>query len=121
MQETWKFHIKKLGPEASKKEWKSAICQSLKEEQKELGIFLSYFFRPDGAVVEEVELAGNIHFETPTSGNFKVKFRLIFYNACLNIHEKEKDKLTLSFTVDPEKNQITLISPYVPERGMDDI
>ncbi len=121
MQETWKFHIKDLGPKAGQKDWETAIRQALKDEKKEVGIFLSYFFRPDRAVVEDVELVNGMNFETPTSGSFKVKFKLIFYDACLNIHEKERDTLELSFTLDPQNHQLTLISPFVPERGMDDI
>lgn len=121
MQESWNFKLAESSHFENTESLKRAIKEALKAQQKELGIFLSYYYKSDGAVVEDVELEKFIELNSNSSGKALFSFRLIFYNACLNIHEKEKDKMELDFVVNPKGKGLELIGPFVPERGMDDI
>lgn len=93
----------------------------LEENAKDIGIFISYYFRRQGAVAENVSILKQPDFGAGNSGTVKVQFDLIFFNACLNIHEKEKDQMVLNFKILPEISQIYLTGPYWPEREMDEI
>lgn len=118
MQETWKLAI---SPSIQKKDIELMVQELLLENQKEMGIFLSYYYKKEGAVVENVELNGPIIFSKEYSGYFIVDFELIHFNACLNIHEQNKDKMKVQFEVDQDSNELILIGPYWPEREMDEI
>ncbi|GAB4107737.1 hypothetical protein GCM10028791_01840 [Echinicola sediminis] len=121
MQESWKFNLSEDIRLDEKEDLKHKIKTALKAQQKELGIFLSYYYKADGAVVEEVEVEDFIELNSSGSGKVLLSFRLIFYNACLNIHEKEKDKMELEFSIDKKEKKLQLTGPFVPERGMDEI
>jgi len=121
MQESWNFKLAENTDFGKAENLKGAIKEALSVQQKELGIFLSYYYKSDGAVVEDVELEKFLELNSGGSGKALFSFRLIFYNACLNIHEKEKDKMELDFVVDPNGKSLELTGPFVPERGMDDI
>lgn len=116
MQETWKFEISKGN---NNEDPERLIQKILKQKQKEMGFFLSYYFKSEGAVVENVEFIDHLQFSDSRKGKFKVEFDLIHHNACLNIHDQKKDKLDIVFEIDQDKLQ--LIGPYWPERGQDEI
>jgi len=57
----------------------------------------------EGRLVERVGLKEGIDFRDPLAGSLKVSFGLVYFNACLNIHDgAEKDKMLLQFEIDPE-------------------
>jgi hypothetical protein len=118
MQETWRFDLPQL---FQNKKPENQIQEILIENQKDMGIFLSYYFRKEGAVSENVQLSGAISFSEDFRGDFLVTFDLIHYNACLNIHEQNKEKMKIHFNFNHESNQLILTGPYWPERGMDEI
>lgn len=118
MQEHWKLTI---GNSVSSNDRRSLLLQVMKENSKNLGIFLSYYFKKQGAVVENVSVQGDPLFREENSGSVWVQFDLIFFNACLSIHEKEKDRMELNFDLQNEISQIILTGPYWPEREMDEI
>ncbi len=118
MQEYWKLNII---DSVSGNDPKSLLLQLMQDNAKNIGIFLSYYFKKQGAVVENVIVQGDPFFREENSGSIRVAFDLIFYNACLNIHEKEKDQMELDFDLQIPKSQIILRGPYWPEREMDEI
>jgi len=115
MQETWKFHI---DPQSGQSD-ESMIRDLIRESKEEMGIFLSYYFKKDGAVVENVEIDGEVTTREPRHGKFRVVFDLIHYNACLNIHDQNIDRMDLEYS--REKDQVIFTGPYWPERGQDEI
>ncbi|WP_373521921.1 hypothetical protein [Aquiflexum sp.] len=118
MHETWKFDISTSDDDRSLKD---VMKELLLENQKDMGIFLSYYYKKDGAITEGVQLYGPINFVKEYSGDFLVDFELIFYNACLNIHEQNKEKMKIQFEIDLDSKELILIGPYWPEREMDEI
>ena len=114
MQETWNFILTN-----SDKYNLDELKQVLKENQKELGIFLSYYFKKEGALAEKVDLASEISFKDENSGDFELEFDLIHYNACLAIHDQKRDSMKITFEI--EEDKLHLKGPYWPERGMDEI
>lgn len=115
MQESWTFDFPNTDfPENELK----AILQ---EKEKDLGIFLSYYFKRDGAVTEKVKLKGSPQFSSATTGKLTLNFDLVHFNACLAIHEKAREEMKLSFEIDEENQKIVLTGPYWPERGLDEI
>ncbi|WPR77049.1 hypothetical protein [Algoriphagus sp. NG3] len=114
MQETWTLSLPttgKLTPEV--------IKQVLIDNKKDLGIFLSYYFKKEGALSENVSLNSEVSFEDQNSGSFTLAFDLVHFNACLAIHEQKRDQMNINFKI--EGNGLTLTGPYWPERGMDEI
>ncbi|WP_304516992.1 hypothetical protein [Cecembia rubra] len=118
MQESWKLRIDEhTGPTYTK----ASLLQLLESNTKELGIFLSYYFKKQGAVAENVTLSNPPVFTEKLTGKLQVEFDLVFFNACLNIHENEKEQMELTFKIIPEDAQLILTGPYWPEREMDEI
>ncbi|MEB2774148.1 hypothetical protein SYJ56_02460 [Algoriphagus sp. D3-2-R+10] len=114
MQETWILSLPKSDQSIS-----DQIQQVLTDNQKELGIYLSYYFKKDGALAEKVDLGSTINFNDQSSGNFELEFDLVHFNACLAIHEQKRDHIKITFEI--EDNKLNLKGPYWPERGMDEI
>lgn len=114
MQETWILTLT-----SSKKPTSEELKQVLKENQKELGIFLSYYFKKEGALAEKVKLDSEINFKTETTGHFDLEFDLIHFNACLAIHDQKQDQMKITFEIEGDK--LKLKGPYWPEREMDEI
>lgn len=114
MQETWTFKLPK-----SEKTDPETISQLIADNQKELGIFLSYYFKKEGALAEKVDLSSEISFKDNSSGNFTLEFDLVHFNACLAIHEQKRDEMKITFEIEDDK--LNLKGPYWPERGMDEI
>jgi len=110
MQEKWSFKFEEEN-----------IEEFLKKEERDLGIFLSYYFKQEGAIVEKVILKDQVEFLTNVSGNLVLEFDLVHFNACLAINEQKREQIKVDFVIDKKANQLTLIGPYWPERGVDEI
>ncbi|MDO9553928.1 hypothetical protein [Rhodonellum sp.] len=118
MQESWKFDTS--GSEKID-DLKDTITETLSNNVLEMGIFLSYYYKKEGAVVENVKQIGNIELTDSLKGKLTVGFDLIYFNACLNINEQGKEKMDIEFEFDKDIRELKLIGPYWPERGMDEI
>jgi hypothetical protein len=114
MQETWTFDYST--PMDSE-----FLSDFLLTKSKDLGIFLSYYFKSEGALAENAALKNQPSFDSPSSGSFDIEFDLVHFNACLAINEKEKSVMKIEFHIDEKANQLKLIGAYWPERGMDEI
>lgn len=110
MQEKWSFNFEGEN-----------IEELLKDKAKDLGIFLTYYFKREGAIAEKVSLKGYPEYSTDVSGNLILEFDLVHFNACLDINEQKREQMKIDFNIDKLSNQLTLIGPYWPERGVDDI
>ncbi|SDC80686.1 hypothetical protein SAMN04488104_100692 [Algoriphagus faecimaris] len=115
MQETWTIDF------PATTEPLALLQQTLKEKQIELGIFLSYYYKSEGAVAEKAVLVETPEFSTETSGNFTLQFDLIHFNACLAIHEQAKEEMKISFEIDVQNETLLLKGAYWPSREMDEI
>ena len=82
MQETWKFS---LNPQDQPKNPEIILREVLDTNERDLGIFLSYYFKKEGAVAEKVKLKGKIEFLNDLKGKLMLDFDLVHFNACLNI------------------------------------
>jgi len=116
MQENWTFDITEPVDDPI-----GAVRSIIVENQREMGIFLSYYYRKEGAVVENVNMNSEPIWNDEFHGKVMVDFDLIHYNACLNIHEQKKHSLELKYEIDPASTRITFMGPYWPERGQDEI
>jgi hypothetical protein len=110
MQEKWTFKFDEEN-----------IENLLSKEARDLGIFLSYYFKKEGAVAEKVSLKGQVEFQTKVSGNLVLEFDLVHFNACLAIHEQKRDQIKVNFLIDEINRELTLIGPFWPERDGDEI
>ncbi|MBW3468044.1 hypothetical protein EGN73_09490 [Arthrospiribacter ruber] len=117
MQEKWTFELKRT-------DLYNNVAQLLDDlftqQGRDMGIFLSYYFKKEGAVVENVSLQ-DLDQHDKLSGKVTVIFDVIHFNACLNIHDKGKDKMELAYTIDPSNQSLVLTGPYWPEREMDEL
>jgi hypothetical protein len=115
MQEIWSFDFPKTAsiPEQ--------LVRKLEDEERELGIFLSYYYKKEGAVAEKVKLKGKPEFKDELSGKLVLDFDLVHFNACLAIHEQKRGEIEITFEIDPVSEKLKLSGPYWPERGMDEI
>ena len=114
MQETWTLELPK-----SLKPLSDQVKVVLAENEKDLGIFLSYYFKKEGALAEKVNLRSEINLKDQTSGDFELEFDLVHFNACLAIHEQKRDTIKITFEIKDKK--LNLKGPYWPEREMDEI
>lgn len=115
MQETWTFDFPK--PDQTE----AGLIDLLQTQEKELGIFLSYYYKKEGAVAEKVRLKGKPEFESKLKGNIILVFELVHFNACLAIHEQAKEEMKISFLFDPNQEKLILTGAYWPSREMDEI
>lgn len=115
MQESWTFDFPKSQSVTDQ------LIQTLQDQQKELGIFISYYYKKEGAVAEKVALLGPPEFLNEFGGKFTLGFDLVHFNACLAIHDQAKEKMDLTFEIDPENEKLKLIGAYWPSREMDEI
>lgn len=115
MQEYWSFDFPKTDSPLDQ------LIQTLETEQKELGIFLSYYYKKEGALAEKVLLKGQPDFTDKFRGNLVLDFDLVHFNACLAIHEQEREELKVAFEIDQSSEKLKLVGPYWPERGIDEI
>ncbi|SFB09211.1 hypothetical protein [Algoriphagus aquimarinus] len=114
MQETWTLTLP-----STEKPTSQELKQVLTENEKDLGIFLSYYFKKEGALAEKVNLGSEINFKDESSGDFELEFDLVHYNACLAIHDQKRDQMKITFEI--ENDKLNLKGPYWPEREMDEI
>ena len=115
MQESWEFDFNP-SDDLPVAVWLGALIE---KRAKEVGIYLSYYYRGEGGLVEQVSLE-DVVVESPTTGSLKVNFYVIYYNACLNIHsEDNKDKMTLHFEIEPNRKTVKFTGPYWPQREPD--
>lgn len=117
MQEIWNFEVEEFKDSNSEK----AIRDLILSKGKDLGIFLSYYFKKEGAIAEKVTLGSPISFHSDHSGKFSLEFDLVHFNACLAILEQKRDLMEINFEFDSGFENLTLTGPYWPERGMDEI
>src|SRR5690554_3360235 len=111
MQESWEFNLPENpddGPDAA------SITRLLKENDREMGIFLSYYYRGEGGLVEAVK-PDKIDFTSATSGTVSVSFKVVHFNACLDIHDQEKENMSIQFTLDTAGNKLKLTGPRWPQ------
>src|SRR5690606_19626528 len=112
MQETWEFDFNS----SVNLPVEEALEALVEKESKEVGIYLSYYYRPEGGLVEQVSLQEGVDFESPTAGTLKVCFYVVYYTACLNIHsEDNKDEMTLHSEIAPERQKVKFTCPYWPQ------
>ncbi len=118
MQETWEFDFQP----SNGLPVDAALKEIMEKKSKEVGIYLSYYYRPEGGLVEQVKQQGDIEFTGPAAGSLKVSFYVIYYNACLNIHsEDNRDEMTLRFEIDPAQQKIRFTGPHWPQREPDEL
>lgn len=115
MQETWTFDFPKTEAPAKQLE------KLLLENEKDLGIFLTYYFKKDGAITEKVKLKGIPEFTSATTGKLTLDFDLVFFNACLAINEQERDEMKMTFEIDELNQKLRLMGAFWPSREMDEI
>ena len=116
MQEIWEFDI----PTAEEPAQEDRLRKLLESRSKEIGIYLSYYYRPEGGIVEQVRLKDDIVFTSATTGRLTVDFFVIYYNACLNINSTDnKDQMSLTFEIDPVNQKVQFTGPYWPQREPD--
>ncbi|AMQ57163.1 hypothetical protein [Algoriphagus sanaruensis] len=115
MQETWTFDF------VPTEKMDQDLVHLISKKEKELGIFLTYYFKKEGAVVEKVRLFGSPEFESKFKGVIKLEFDLVFFNACLAISENNTETIKINFEIEPEIQKIILTGPYWPSREMDEI
>lgn len=115
MQETWIFDF------PTSKTPKEDLESLISKKEKDLGIFLSYYYKKEGAVTEKVKLKSDPILESETTGSFILEFDLVHFNACLAIHEQAREEMKIAFEIDPHLEKIKLIGAYWPSREMDEI
>jgi hypothetical protein len=115
MQETWTFDF------SSTKNPKGDLELLLAQNEKDLGIFLSYYYKKEGAVTEKVKLKSDLIFNNKSSGSFVLEFDLVHFNACLAINEQAREEMKITFELDEASEKVKLTGAYWPERGMDEI
>ncbi|MBN7810891.1 hypothetical protein J0A68_07995 [Algoriphagus sp. H41] len=115
MQETWSFDFPKT------ESLPDQLTDILEREAKELGIFLSYYYKKEGALAEKVSLKGKPIFVDERKGKLVLDFDLVHFNACLAIHEQKREEMTVDFEIDPTHEKLKLVGPYWPSREMDEI
>lgn len=115
MQESWTFDF------PFSQNPKEDLVRLLAEKEQELGIFLSYYYKKEGAVTEKVKLKSEPEFESKNTGSLILDFDLVHFNACLAIHEQIREEMKIKFKIDETNQKIKLIGPYWPSREMDEI
>jgi len=120
MQETWEF-VNLKAPEAGKMTLTPWLIDLFDQNSQEMGIFLSYYYRKEGAVVENVRMIPPAADLSDLSGSIDVTFQLIHFNACLNIHDTNTEELTLSYDLSDNGTKLLLTGPNWPEREPDEI
>ncbi|MCH7400253.1 hypothetical protein ACFOUP_07175 [Belliella kenyensis] len=116
MQEVWTFGI---DPKEEFKTNEDLIKKQVELNQKELGIMLSYYYKSQGAVVEQVKFISTMASMEDNTAKVMLGFAVIHFNACLNIHDQKQERIEIQVKV--VENEITFIGPEIMERGMDEI
>ncbi len=115
MQESWTFDFPFDRPSPEAWSW------LIHKQQRNLGIFLSYYYKRLGAVVEKVRLPTEPQLDSLDSGTLILRFELVYFNACQDLHETQVEEMKLSFQFDAAKKNLTLVGAYWPSRELDEI
>ena len=115
MQESWTFDFPFERPSSEGWNW------LIQTQQRELGIFLSYYYKKQGAVVEKVRLIAEPPKDGLTNKVIHLQFELIFFNACQDLNESQVENMKLNFEVDAVKKTLVLLGPNWPSREPDEI
>lgn len=115
MQESWTFDFPFDTPSSEAWSW------LIQTQQRDLGIFLSYYYKRQGAVVEKVQLKTAPQLDSQNNGTICIGFELVYFNACQDLHETQVEEMKLSFHFDPAKKALNLVGPYWPSREPDEI
>ena len=115
MQESWTFDFPFDTPSSEAWSW------LIQTQQRDLGIFLSYYYKRQGAVVEKVKLKTAPQLDSPDSGILCLGFELVYFNACQDLHETQTEEMKLSFQFDAAKKTLNLLGAYCPTREPDEI
>jgi len=115
MQESWTFDFPFDGLTSEAWTW---LVQT---QQRELGIFLSYYYKRQGAVVEKVQLKTPPQLDSQNSGTLYLSFELVYFNACQDLHETQSEEMKLSYQFDADKKTLNLLGAYWPSREPDEI
>jgi hypothetical protein len=115
MQESWTFDFPFNTPSSEAWSW------LIQTQQRDLGIFLSYYFKRQGAVVEKVQLKTVPQLDSQNSGTLCLSFELVYFNACQDLHETQAEEMKLSFQFDAAKKTLNLVGAYWSSREPDEI
>ena len=121
MQETCEFQLREIYDRWNKERFEASVIQLLDVYNKELAICLSYYYKSEGGLVEDVRFEGNLTVTSPTTGYFQVSFNVVYFNACLDIHQLNKDFMVLQMNLVTDTNKIKISGPVLPEREPDEI
>lgn len=121
MQESCEFQLQVINGHWNKEGFEASVIQLLDSHKKELAICLSYYYKSEGGLVEDLRLDGNLTVTSPTTGYFQVSFNVVHFNACLDIHQLNKDFLVLHMNLMADTNKIKISGPLWPERDPDEI
>ena len=114
MQESWTFDFPFDTPSSEAWSW---LVQT---QQRDLGIFLSYYYKRQGAVVEKVQFK-TTQLDSKNSGTLCLSFELVYFNACQDLYETQAEEMKLSFQFDAAKKTLNLLGAYWPTREPDEI
>ncbi len=121
IQEIWELDLKGCQIKAYNQGFIASFKQVLEHNEKELGIFLSYYYKGEGGLVEEVKFMDPLSLSSPISGHFMVSYKVIYYNACWDIHQENREEMLLFFDLQTKQNKLILTGPLWPEREPDEI
>jgi hypothetical protein len=121
MQESCEFQLQVENNNWNEEEFEASVIQLLDGYKKDLGIFLSYYYKDTGGLVEDVKLDSKLTFTSPTTGYFKVSFNVVHFNACLDINQLNRDCMVLHMNLISDTNKIKISGPLWPEREPDEI
>ncbi len=116
MQEIWSFPITESDLDLPSQK---RVIQLVERNSKELAIMISYYYKSEGALAEQIRIANDPIFSSENIGSVTLVFNLIHFNACLNIHEQAKEEIKIEFQFNPD--QVIFKGPYIADRGMDEI
>lgn len=115
MQESWTFDFPFDSPSSEAWSW------LIQTQQRDLGIFLSYYYKRQGAVVEKVQLKTAPQLDSQDSGTLSLGFEVVYFNACQDLHETQAEEMKLSFQFDAAKKTLNLVGAFWPSREPDEI
>ena len=115
MQESWTFDFPFDTPSSEAWSW------LIQTQQRDLGIFLSYYYKRQGAVVEKVQLKTIPQLDTQDIGTLCLGFELVYFNACQDLHETQTEEMKLRFQFDAAKKTLNLLGAYWPSCEPDEI
>lgn len=121
MRHSWEFDLSEEIDAVDSLSMADLVTSVFQRKKVELGIFLSYYYKGNGGIVEEVELSDVVDQSSPTAGKLKLSFKVVYFNACWNIHGDDTDHMDVNFEWDPEGKILKLIGPFWPEREPDEI